>query len=224
MFFRFDEVKYLGNFIEFVGGNPSQIEYVKKVLHLTKKCDSSYYNLMNENSNINRNIKLKIKDIPTNVSTPKKITQYFLDTSVAHCNFMIKSLVNPINDISDASIMVDDDKYIISVKYGKNYVRQKKEKEVDKSIAEMLISNFAMYLTEKISYKVYEDKHHKIDVDEYLSIPDSRKPVILLTMNFDNETKKDALDFLLKKVKVSDYEDVTENLNYKNKNLSRPAK
>ena len=179
---------------------------------------------MNENTHTTRNIKLKINAVPKNVSAPKKITQYFLDTQVAHCNFMIKSVVNPINDISDASIMVDNDKYIISVKYGKNYVRQKKEKEIDKSIAEMLINNFAMYLTEKISYKVYEDKHHKIDVDEYLSISDDRKPVILLTMNFDNETKKDATEFLLNKVKVDTYEDVTENLNYKNKNLSRQAK
>lgn len=222
VFFRFDEVRSLGNFIEFVGGNPTQIEYVKKHLHLTKKCEQSYYILMNESTHINRNIKLKISKIPEEVTcTPKRITQYYLDTSKDYCNFIIKNILNPVNYISEANIRIDDNEYVLSVKYGRNYVRQKKEKRIEQPIAQMLIDNFAINLTEKDSYKVYEDKHHKIDIDKYDNIIEDSKPLIICTMNFDNENKKDALNFLLSKVNIDSYEDITENLSYKNRNLSK---
>ncbi|MBQ7307609.1 MAG: hypothetical protein IJW82_03680 [Clostridia bacterium] len=49
VYFRFDNVEGLekGTFIEFVGGNKTQIEYVKKQLNLVNKCEKSYYMLLN---------------------------------------------------------------------------------------------------------------------------------------------------------------------------------
>lgn len=220
VFFRFDEVKNLGNFIEFVGGNPTQIDYIKKQLHLTKKCEHSYYNLMNANTNTTRNIKLKIEKLPKDIN-PKEIIQYYLDTSNEHCNFMIKSLIDPINDISEAKIRIENDSYIIYVKYGGIYQRQKIEKVISQPIADMLIENFAMNLIKKNSYKIFEDEHHKIDIDEYYEIIEDGKPLIICTMDFDNGNKKEALKFLLNKVNIKKYEDITENLSYKNKNLSK---
>lgn len=219
VFFRFDEVKNLGNFIEFVGGNTSQIESVKRQLHLTKKCLKSYYNLMNESTNTEKQIKLKIDLIPENIS-PKEISQYFVDVANDHCNFMVKSILGPINDVTEAKIRIEDDKYLLSAKFGGNLSRQKTEKPIDKSIAQMLINEFSTSFIIKDSYKIFEDDNHKIDVDKYKYIQENGKPLIIATMYFENESKKNAIKFLTNILKVKKYEDITEDLTYKNKNLS----
>ncbi|MBQ7307608.1 MAG: hypothetical protein IJW82_03675 [Clostridia bacterium] len=157
------------------------------------------------------------------------MVQYYLDLSNEHCNYLLKTIFNPIinspiNNITEAKIREDNNNYILTIKYCENYIREKLEAKIDKEKANALILDYGEYIIEKNSYKIFEDDHHKIDIDEYYNIKVCGKPLIICIMYYDNENKKDAKKYLLEKLNITDYEDITENLSYKNRNLSRHNK
>ena len=203
---------------------------------------------MKEKTDQERTCKIKIEKIPDFVLKNKKeyrplnLKQYYLDYTNNHCNYLIKQVIKLrakkdsteknstiLRAIRDAKIMVDEVgnneyKYKLIVKYGRNFLNERKEQEIPADVAEELIRDYTTSVIEKMSYQIVNTKEYKIDIDKYIN--DSPETLIVCVINYNNMTKNEAIDTLKKEVHLKDGEftDITLDLKFTNRNLKSANK
>lgn len=169
-------------------------------------------------------LKFKINRLPIECNNYVLIHQYYFDY-LKYKVFLLQAFNNlQFESIKEARIRtkkcVSDVKFVLTLKSGDTNNRDEYEKEVSVKDVKTLIKNNILGLIKKKRYEVVKG-NFTFEFDEYI---DKNKPLIITEVESKEQfTTKQLMEIqsILRDTFKLKYEDVTNDKDYKNKNLAK---
>lgn len=226
---KVDEVANLGKFVEIDEKGLKDVAELKKSLDLKNPTTMSYFELyVNSLSELKHNeceMKFVVKNLAEKdfgkIFKGNHIKQYYLELNNAKVIEKIDKTFNKafnLNDISEARVrIVDNYDAYLTLKSNGLKVREEIEKEIPITFANELVK-FSNSCVEKTRFKVFENDGKKVELDYYKD-----RELCVMEIEFDeNRYMEDEITDFASSIFGDNVtlEDVTNNCDYKNKNLA----
>ena len=206
--------------LEIQSGSKQNIEYIADTLNLNIVEPRSYYVTHLLNNGTEKEIKVKLSQVPENCVNCERTEQTYLNTELAK-EELSKSLSYSLEPYSEIRIRKQGEKYYLTLKSSGTNNRKEKEYVISSEFAINLLKYKQSKTIIKDRYLVAENDEFKLEVDNYLNL---EMPLTVAEVEYIN-TEKEAINFLEKNISNKYIEkDITSDINYKNSHLAAIVK
>lgn len=225
---KLDTIDYLGTFVEFEGKTLEETKELASKFALTNPKTSSYYDLFQESQaqlpHLETEMKFKVEGISqaqfAEKYTPKFLKQYYLDLNKKELLLLIQKTFekNITFAVKEARIrIINNDSFVLTLKSDGKEQRYELEKEIPVTLAKKFL-DYSNKSIEKTRYTILNTSGLAIEFDFY-----KNSDLTVMEIEYDSKkfTKKQITTFAKTLTSKSKIQDITKDLNYKNKNLAK---
>lgn len=227
-YYQFEDVNFcLDTFtdgsqvLEIQSGSSENINKLVKQLDLNIIQTNSYYVSNFVSKGVEKEIKVKLNNLPACCNEYSRIEQTYLKPSVSKL-FLASYLNFPLESFSEIRVRKQNNDYFLTLKSKDVNNRQEKEFLISKSFAKKLLKFKQSKTIIKNRYLIKETSNFKLEIDKFLNL---EMPLVLAEVEYACGTEQTANMFLRKYVNAVDIDkDVTSDVSYKNSHLCELVK